>query len=59
MPDVEQLHAAAEQVRRARPPSAGALGGYGLAEAYDALLTAWSRQLAVTAAALGQRDGDG
>ncbi len=59
MPDAEQLRAAAEQVRRARPPSAGALGGYGLAQAYDALLTAWSRQLAIMAAALEQRDGDG
>jgi len=54
MPDAEQLRAAAEQVRRARPPSAGALGGHGLAEAY-----AWSRQLAVTLAALEQHDGDG
>jgi hypothetical protein len=60
MPDVEEVRAAAERLRRARPPSAGALGGYGLAEAYDALVTAWSRHLAVMLAAQeAAREQDG
>jgi hypothetical protein len=47
MADSDAVRAALAELREARPRDPGALGGYGLAEAYDALVTAWTRHLDV------------
>jgi hypothetical protein len=57
MADVEAVRAAVAALHRAQRPVAGALGGYGLAEAYEALVTTWVEHLETLLAALGSGDG--